>query len=324
MKSLQDLKKETTFNNEMHDLIDILRKTAVAQFQLLFAKQKSLSIENRFTKYLNKMFDLITYEKVSHPIFTNPKNRVLLIMMTTDMGFLGGINTKVVEAGLNLIGPRDVFEVVVVGEKGRDHFDSASHNCAFLPGVTDEVKFDEVITLRDYIFATSVREKFGRVLITYPKFFSFAHQKIETLQLIPCDYLFKGGSKKPPKIEVESGTEKEPKPSEKKEVSAPPPVKAGPASPEKIIYEPFLDKVVDYLIRSWLAHHLYNIYWHSKLSELASRSMHLDESLSELGEMKTATRMQYLKAKHEMTDRNTRDIFGGRIVTLRKKQNASS
>ncbi|MCK4909279.1 MAG: F0F1 ATP synthase subunit gamma [Planctomycetes bacterium] len=321
MKSLQDLKKETTFNNEMHDLIDILRKTAVAQFQVLFSKQKALSIENRFTKYLNKMFNLITYEKVRHPIFTNPKNRVLLIMMTTDMGFLGGVNTKVIESGLNLVGPRDVFEVVVVGEKGRDHFVGASHNCVFLPGVTDGVKFDEVTTLRDYIFATSIREKFGRVLITYPKFFSFAHQKIETLQLIPCDYLFKGGSKKPPSIKIKSKTEGNQEP--EKEIE-PPPVKAGPVLPEKIIYEPFLDKVVDYLIRAWLAHHLYHIYWHSKLSELASRSMHLDESLSELSEMKTTTRMQYLKVKHELTDRNTRDIFGGRIVTLRKKQNASS
>ena len=65
MKSLQDLKQETTFNDEMHDLIDILRKTAVAQFQVLFSKQKTLSIENRFTKYLNKMFDLITFVSAS-------------------------------------------------------------------------------------------------------------------------------------------------------------------------------------------------------------------------------------------------------------------
>ncbi|MEK7449121.1 MAG: F0F1 ATP synthase subunit gamma, partial [Planctomycetota bacterium] len=147
MKSLQELKKEIVFNNEMYELIDILKKTAVAQFQVLSTKHKTLTVEKRFSGYLDKIFDLINYRVVRHPVLTNPTKRVLLVIMTTDLGFLGGVNTNMIETALSRVGRRDEVLLVVVGEKGRDYFEGAGRDCAFLPGVSDEVKFEEAVRL---------------------------------------------------------------------------------------------------------------------------------------------------------------------------------
>jgi F0F1-type ATP synthase gamma subunit len=87
---------------------------------------------------------------------------------------------------------------------------------------------------------------------------------------------------------------------------------------EKVIYEPFADKVVDYLLRKWLLYKVQEVCWSSKLSELSARAMHLEGSLRELQDMKKGIELQYFRSKHEVTDRMIRDIFGGWLASKRR------
>jgi ATP synthase F1 gamma subunit len=301
MRSIIDLKKDMVFNREMGELIDILKKTAVSQFQSLFNRRKSLTVQERYLNLMESMFEMIDFNRIHHPALVNPAENVLAILITSDMGFLGGVNSAIVDDAMRNIKPNDKTTFFVMGEKGRDSFADSGKDYDFLPAISDEIKLSEAEMVGQYIFSTCIRNKIGRVIVTYPKFFSFGHQEIETLQLLP----------RLPSEHKETGKDN-----------------AKPVSPEakqpafdfnRIIYEPFIDRAADYLLRKWLVHRLYDIFWHSKLSEFAARANHLEGSIKELEDVKKALSFQYFRNKREITDRTLRDIFGGKISVNRAK-----
>ncbi len=350
MKPVAELKKDLVFNREMNELVDILKKVATAQFQSVFSRWKRLNNEQRFVNFIPPFFGPLNLKAMRHPLFINPDKNVLSIIITSDTGFLGGLNSSIIETAFGqrrrkenveytVVGEKgreyvkskgtpttmptpqaeeketetpadrktqDSFEatvtyepfldVVILGEKGRDYMDGAASEKTsfdFVPGVSDEVGLAEAQHLSHHIFRMCLRHKIGKVTVTYPKFISFSQQEVQTLNLF--EWL-----KNPPAVSSPDDTT--------------------PELPLEFSYEPFLDKVADYLLRLWLTHKIYEIYWHSKLSEFAARMMHLEGSLQELSEMKKKLTLQYFKGKHESTDRNIRDIFGGLLATKRKSK----
>lgn len=289
MRSIFELKKDMIFSREMKELIDILKKTAASQFQSLFNRKKKLTHSERYLELLESFFKPINFNQVNHPVMKNPTTNLLLIIMTTDMGFLGGLNASIMKDAFRQTDKKENVHILVLGRKGQDYLEETERDFAFLPGVTVDIHRSEVERVSQYIFSTALREKTGHIVVAYPKFFSFTHQEIECLQLLP----------RPESEETAGQTEKVP-----------------------ILYEPFLDKVVDYLLKKWLFYRMRDIFWHSKLSEFASRSMHLEGSMIELEEQAQVLKLQYFRSKHEITDRTIRDIFGGRLVNIRNRKKA--
>jgi F-type H+-transporting ATPase subunit gamma len=304
MKAISELKKELTFNKEMNELMNILRQTATIEFKSLFARRKTMTIAEKYVALLESLFKIGALKQNRHPLFLNPLNKVLLILVTSDMGFLGGLNTEIIETGLRQIGRRDELHVLVIGDKGYNYLEDLSQSFDYLGGISEEVKFSEAEKIRDYIYAFTLKNNIGRVIIGYPRFISFARQEIDMFGLLPCGHLFESAQ---PEEEPESGSV---------------PAAAGPARQQsslkvQYIFEPFRDRVVDYLVRTWLVLRIHDIFWHSKLSELAARALHLDASIDELKDMKRSIQQQYFRSKHEIADRTIRDVFGGRRAILK-------
>ena len=307
MKAISELKKELTFNKEMNELMNILRQTATIEFKSLFARRKTMAMDEKYVTLLESLFKIEALKQNRHPLFLNSLNKVLLILVTSDMGFLGGLNTEIIETGLRQIGRRDELHILVIGDKGYSYLEEVGQSFDYLGGISEEVKFSEAEKIRDYIYAFALKNNIGRVIIGYPRFISFARQEIEVFGLLPCGHLF--GS-----VQVEEQTE-----SGNARATA---VSTHPQSSLKVqyIFEPFRDRVVDHLVRTWLSLKIHDIFWHSKLSELAARAMHLDVSMDELKEMKRGIQQQYFRGKHEIADRTIRDVFGGRRVILKSRK----
>jgi len=314
MKTISELKKELTFNREMNELMDILKKTATFEFQALFNRRKTLTVLEKYVSLLEDSLKLLP-KGAQHPFLSNPLNKVILVVITSDMGFVGGLNTEIIEVGLRQIRRKDELHLMVLGEKGQLYLQEKGHRFNFLPGVSSDIDFTLAEKLRDYIYASCWKYHVGRVVISYPKFISFARQDIDTATLVPCGYLFgETEEEKPvdpqghPVVEAQI----------QKPVNQTSPAQAG------YLFEPSPQKVLDYLLRTYLAYKIYDIFWQVKLSEFAARSMHLDGSMQELQEMKKGIQSQYFRSKHEITDRTIRDIFGGRIVTLKKMREGTA
>ncbi|MFA5793490.1 MAG: FoF1 ATP synthase subunit gamma [Candidatus Brocadiia bacterium] len=303
MRTLSELNNDISFNREMNELMNILRQTAVIEFQALFNRRKGMGHFEKYVGLIQEFFKIEALKHNHHPLFTNPKNKVLVIFITTDMGFLGGLNTEIIETGLRQLTKRDEAHILVIGDKGYNYLEDFGKSFDYLGGISNEVRFNEAEKIRDYVYAFSIKNNIGRVIISYPRFISFSRQEIDMFTLIPCGYLFES--------QTEPG--QEPKA----------PVTPRTAAPRvPYLFEPYLDKVIDYLIRTWVGLKIYDILWHSKLSEFSARAMHLDSSMDELKEMKKDIQRQYFKSKHEIADRTIRDIFGGRRMIINRKKNS--
>ncbi|MFH1229972.1 MAG: F0F1 ATP synthase subunit gamma [Planctomycetota bacterium] len=301
MKPISELKKELLFNREMNELMDILKKTAIFEFQSLFNRRKTKEVQNKYLLLLEDSLKFLPKE-VQHPFLNNPLDKVILILITSDMGFIGGLNVEVVESGLRQIRKNNELHLLVLGEKGYLYLQEKGYDFDFLKGIETDMNFSLAEKLRDYIYASCWKYSIGRVVISFPKFISFARQEIETTTLVPCGYLFESS-----RDEKENHTTQTICKHEKKE--------------QQFIFEPSSQRVLDYLLKTYLSYKIYDIFWQAKLSEFAARSMHLDGSMQELQEAKKGIQSQYFRSKHEITDRTIRDIFGGRISTLRKTRN---
>lgn len=311
MKSIVDLKKDLQFNREMNELMNILRQTAIAEFQALYNRRKLMTHETMYLETLESFFGINGIKGSKHPLMQNPVNQVLLIVVTSDMGFLGGLNTEIAETGLRQSGRRDQIHILAVGDKGIRYLEDAGKSFDYLLGVSNEIKFAEAEKVADYAYGFSVKHNIGKIIMAYAKFHSFARQEIDTQVLLPCGYLFETASSSVSSKDTADGVPAE---------AAVAPVKKIEPHTTSVTFEPFRDKVVDTLIKMWWALKIYDIFWQSKLSELAARAMHLDGSMQELKEMKAKVQLQFFRGKHEIADRNIRDIFGGRRVLMKKER----
>ena len=75
-----------------------------------------------------------------------------------------------------------------------------------------------------------------------------------------------------------------------------------------------MDDVIEYLVYLWIGQKFYDIFGLSRLAEFAARYVHLEESLHKLKEMDGKLKLQYFRIRHELIDRNMRELFSARLL----------
>jgi len=287
---LNKLRKEARFNKEIGGIINVLKGVASAEFYRLQKTRKRL---DEFIEYLQNFFRLFDVTGWRHLFLEESSLPRALLLITSDMGFLGKLNMSVAAAALRQCsgnslgeapspGVKDKF--IIVGKQGVRYIEETGINFVSFPGISDEVSYEESEKLTDFIFRGFLNKEFGKMLIVYPHFVSFTSWHIQTYQLFPCRFLF-GESSKPKSREQ-----------------------------EQVIIEPGKTKVLEYLIKIWVNYILYGVFWESKLSEWAARIMHLEGSHYEIGQLDRRIRLQYFRLLHEKSDKNIREIFSSRLA----------
>jgi ATP synthase F1 gamma subunit len=277
MKTLVSIKKDMEFNSGLASLIEVLKNIAVSQYRSLEKKLKSYP---EFTEYIQGFFGFFDPNKVVHP-FLIPTNKTQLVLaITSDSGLLGGLNMRVVSTALaelnNMSG-----NLVVVGERGKIYARESGVPFVAFSGITDEDRQAQSLQLRDYLINTFWEKKMGYLKVIYPHPVSFTIQRVEIVSILPFAV--------PPK--------------EKTDVPE-----------EDIIMESSLADILAYLVYLLMGHRIYEILGLSRLAEFAARFIHLEESSQRLKEMDQKLRLQYFKVRHELIDRNMRELFSARLL----------
>ncbi len=282
MLSLVRLKESLRFAKELQAMIEVLKAATAAQFRGLQHRRKE------FEGYRNRLNDFLS--EIEAPHHTHPflKERAhlpkLILLVTSDEGFLGGLNASVINAGLEQGGGDD--ELVVIGERGARYL-SETQTGAFtvLPGISDEITYQRAVAVRELLIARFTEGKIGTVLCAYPQFMSLTAQRPDVTRLLPCRDIF--GQKW---SDRRKGARRRPIP-----------------------VEPALTDGVDFLARAWLLQRIYDIFWESKLSECAARLIHLEGSHEEIGLYHRRLQYDFFRNLHEKSDKNIREIFASRL-----------
>jgi ATP synthase len=202
-------KSQLRTTTDLMELVDILKRVALAQFQTLDstrqrrgwtrseiptpgtdllgegssqaggaaplapsdAKGPALSLNIVLENFLR----LIPPAQCRHPFLDPPSPPLGILVVTSDEGFLGGLNSAVIQKALAARGDQPA-ELMVVGERGKNYFRDVGAQFTHFPGVGEHVVPQRVEELRDHIAAQVLRRKLGRVMVVYPRPRSFTLQ----------------------------------------------------------------------------------------------------------------------------------------------------
>ncbi|MEA3328884.1 MAG: FoF1 ATP synthase subunit gamma [Candidatus Omnitrophota bacterium] len=285
MFQLTKLRKEIDFNKEIGGIINVLRGVASSEFYRLQKARKKL---DEFIDYLQEFFQMLDIRDCRHLFLENSPLRPAIVLVTSDIGFLGKLNVSIVNSALEQCSGNE--ELIVVGRQGAKYIAEAGREFSLFSGIDNEVEYKQAEDLADFIVRGFLDKKFGRTIIVYPQFVSFAVWKVQIYQVLPCRFLFRFIG------ENSAGGE------------------------EKVIVEPELNKVITYLVKIWMSYVLYGIFWESKLSEWSARVMHLEGSSDEIKQIDKKLRFQYFRILHEISDKNVREVLSSRLAVERMKK----
>jgi len=279
VKTLAALKKDLEFNKGLSSLIETLKTIAVSQYRALEQRMKYFEALN---STIEEFFDFIDIKKIDHP-FLNPGNRPqAIVAITSDTGLLGGLNLKVVSVAIEEL-KKLPGKLIVIGECGKGYVRDSGIPFVAFSGIKDEERHAQAMQLRDYIIGRFIEGSFGYLKVVYPRPVSFTVQRIDTVSFLP--YL--------PSDKGKTGREK---------------------YHTDIILESSLGNIAEYLVYIWIGQKLYEIFGLSRLAEFAARYVHLEESAQKLKDMNKKLQLQYFRVRHELIDRNMRELFAARLL----------
>ena len=286
MKTVQRLKEELELNGDLTELMDVLKGIAISEF---WALSKKMGRFTKFMKAFEGFFQMMDFSSSEHP-FTQERGSLGIIMVTSNEGFMGGLNTRVINEALAYKGA-DEAQLMIVGEQGAIYLESLGRKFVDFPGVVTGECYEAALRLRDYITEKGRAGKFGKLILFYPKPLSFMVQRVEELTILPCVKLFEGNP-----VEI------------KKKVVP--------------IVESSVDDIIEHLVKTWIVQKLFEVFEDSKLAEFSARTVHLEESYQVLLEQGKGVRYQYFRGRHELVDAGMRDIYSAQIVRKKSRRSA--
>ncbi len=301
---LNELRKELRFNHELLSLVETLKNVAGSQYHLLEKKkQRFQAFMDAFTAFF-RVVDLVD---VVNPYVRSESDRTGLVILTSDSGFMGGLNAGVIRAGLDAVAglPPDKVSYVVIGEKGAGVIQDMRLPFRFFEGIGQETIYEQAVVIKDYLMAEVGAGRIGRVRVAAPRALSFSAQAIEIVDLLPCGRLF----------------EKE---HDEAQASALKGTGRFIAEARKVIVESSYEDVVAYLAGIWVTSKLFEVFEDGKLAEFGARAMHLEGSLQKVEKEYATTKQKVTKASHELVDKGMRESFAAKSTKKRKVKRSRS
>ena len=289
MLPIGKLKQNLELNKSLGGIIEALKVGAAIRLRQ-FQENKPLYPD--FLTELKTCSVMLEKKKATHPFLKFRQELPRCIVgITSDEGFLGELNTSIINKLLDERKEADRDTVVVIGERGAGYLEDVNVAFKRFPGIKDEGYLANAQKLRDYLMSEYLKGRFRDVIIVYPKFISVSAQRTGVAQLLPVSFGLIS--------QVEGGKE---------------PVELPPAIYEDLLLEYSSSDVVEGLVNLWSGYMISNIFWSSKLSELSARLMHLDSSEQELEKVNGKLGLEYFRHVHMLADRTIREISASRFI----------
>ncbi len=278
---LPQLRKDMEFNKSLNSLVEVLKSIAVSHYHILERKIKN---EEKFFAILRDFFAFPYLKQARHPFLSKSDSPLGIIAITSDMGLLGGLNMKVMTMAFEEASTHR-SKLIIIGEKGHAMARDKKLSFVAFPGVKDEDRFSQAMSLRDFVTEQALTGKIGALEVIYPEPISFLVQKVKNVLLLPFVI--------PEVSEASAGRE---------------------ASAASVIIESNLSDIIEYLVTLYLGQMFYEILGFSRLAELSARFIHLESSSQKLKDIEKQLRLSYFRVRHEIIDKGMREIFAARSV----------
>ena len=282
-KTLAKLKAEMLFNQDLTRLVDVMKGVAAAQYHVMEHKLTDLK---RYSKAIEELYEVYDFRLSRHPFIRLANKRKLICLVTTDSGFLGGLNMKVVQMGMRF--EEENTRYLVIGERGGNYLKEFGKDFVSFGGINaDNTRFDLIEQVLGHIVSAVVKGESGQVILITPHAVSFTLQRVEALNLVPCPLFFKDRPSRVPAVEEQA---------------------------RQVILESSDASVIESLATLWLRKRLIETFEDAKLAEYGARTMHLEESFQTLSKINKQLKLDFFKARREKIDQSLRESFTSQLL----------
>ncbi len=275
MSKVKELRQELKFSEELRGVLGAMKQVAASDLRRWERRRPVLAdLIERFQQCFALLEGYRLPSRLLHP--AGEKTGILLV--TSELGFVGALNTQVVRTALGQEGT-----ILVIGEQGRrilaEERGSPPAEAVF-SGIGNPSNLQEQLASpRELLLRQYFAGELGRILVVFPSFVSIARQRILTRQLLPV------------------------------------PKSSGPVPRLRdLVMEGPLEQVEEAIAQRWLDVCLVDIAWNAKLSELAARALHLEGALEELSSQHRQLKGVYFRALHEGMDQVIRECMASRRI----------
>ncbi len=284
MGKANKVKREFLDVRDLVELVQVLKDIADMKFHDLFAKRGGFQ---RFGESFADFFRLLDTVNVSHPLISNTSKDVCIVVVTTEEGFVGDLNNKVVTRALEVRQEYPDARFVTVGRKGVMKLE--------MMGIKSEKTYEELgekslydvaVLLKDHLVGQVMNGAYGRVIVVYPWPKDLQTVRARVVKLLPADFIFQKQVQT-----VETFT--------------------------KVIEESDPLDIIGYLAALWTSSKIYEVMLDTSIAAVAAQSQQLDTSLMNVKKEAANVRLKWRKARKSDIDKSLRETFSSRLMTKR-------
>lgn len=230
-----------------------------------------------------------------HPLLTSRDiKRVALVVVSSDRGLAGGLNTNIVRQTLDALKTEKApVDIITVGTKAADalrrlnaNIVAAFPNAHTHPTIADLQPIVK-IAIDDYVAST-----YDKVLVVYTDFVSTLAQKARVRQLLPVT-----------KATVQSLLD-----------DVAPEIASSTTVATEYLFEPHPEMVLEKMVRNLVQSQLYQVVLESLASEHAARMVAMRNATDAADELMTDLNLTYNQARQASITREIAEISAGRAA----------
>ncbi len=283
MGKANKIKSDLDDITELVEIIQVLKDVADTKFHDLANRKDRFA---RFGESFVEFFRMISLSEVRHPLVSNDNPKVAIIAITSEAGFMGDLNTKVVRAVLAEKENHPDSVVIPIGRKGAEKLSFLGKDMKVFENIAETGLYEIAIHVKDYIIGEVMAGRLGKAVVVYPWSKSFNLQKPRAIKLLPCDELL---SKQQEFVDAI----------------------------EQVILESDAVDIIGYLADMWLVCRIYEMMHDTAISESAAQSQQLEASVQKMKKDKKGIAAAFGKARKGDIDKSMREVFTARMMIKR-------
>ena len=284
MGKASKVKVEVSEVKELVDLIQVLKDVADMKYHTLIAQKTKF---NRFNESFTDFFSLIKTSEVRHPLVNNDNPKAALLVISSERGFVGDLNSRVVGRTLEELEKSPGASLVVVGKKGISKLDGMGYKLAKTWEDVEERGLYEVsLEIKQYFVKEVMEGRLGRVTAIYPWPKDYTVIKPRAIKLLPCESLL------PQQTQVVENS-------------------------KQLIEESDSMDMTGYLADLWLSSKIFEIFFDTNLAAASAQTQQLDNSLGKMKKEREAVKLKYRKARRGDIDKSLREVFSARMMAIK-------
>jgi F-type H+-transporting ATPase subunit gamma len=255
--------------------------------------------------YATKAWDVLLHLALQpgrdfvHPLLTQRETveRILVVLISSDRGLAGAYNANIVRFGLDRMRSAAApARFAVVGRKGREMLSRRRVDIlADFSNLPAEPKFADVSAIGRLAVDEYLEGRVDQVHLIYTRYVNLLRQEPTSMMLLPLQ--LEGEAGRVTRFTAASGPAPGPQPA--------------------YIYEPGEAELIDQIVPRFTALQLYHAVLESIASEQAARMVAMQSATQNAGELVSALRLEYNKARQQSITSDMLDIAGG-VEALRQ------